>query len=66
MSKMNVRADIDSAIAKWKARQRPAEPVTCDHQWGTAYKSSSGRKMCVKCGYVTSAPFTALGVADRA
>ena len=40
-------------------------PKGGQHVWGTAYKSSSGRVVCTKCGYVTDAPFEALGVAER-
>lgn len=46
-------------------RRQREEPVTCTHEWGTAYKSASGRKVCVKCGHVTEAPFEALGVAEK-
>jgi hypothetical protein len=55
---MNERSEemLEEALARWRERMRvkPAhEQRACDHEWGTAYKSSGGRKVCVKCGYVT-------------
>lgn len=45
--------------------RRPSKTPACEHEWGTAYRSSSGRKVCTKCGFVTDAPFEALGVGER-
>lgn len=44
---------------------KPEVPRVCVHEWGTAYKSSSGRRVCVKCGFVTEKPFDTLGVGER-
>jgi hypothetical protein len=59
--------ELDKRIAQQQERFA-AKPITADpcvHQWGTAYKSSSGRKVCVKCGFVTEKPFDTLGVGER-
>jgi hypothetical protein len=53
---MATNDELDARIAAQQKRfaERPApQPDPCQHQWGTAYKSSSGRKVCVKCGFVT-------------
>ena len=59
--------DIDAMITRQRERleARPDSTPTCVHEWGTAYRSSSGRRVCVKCGHVTDKPFATLGVGDR-
>lgn len=59
--------DLDKRIAAQKERldSRGDLSVACEHEWGTAYKSSSGRKVCVKCGHVTEKPFDTLGAGER-
>jgi hypothetical protein len=71
------QAELDRRTEEMLARRssRPAEPEPpkpeCPkssngkHQYGTYYKSSSGRRTCTACGYVTEGTFDALGVADR-
>jgi hypothetical protein len=55
-----------AAFAERMAKRPEPKREPCHHQWGTAYKSSSGRKVCVKCGFVTDKPFDSLGVAEGA
>lgn len=59
--------ELDQRIAQQKARfaEKPITDAACTHEWGTAYKSSSGRRVCVKCGFVTDKPFETLGVSER-
>lgn len=59
--------DIDKRIREQAERlaARPNVTAPCEHAWGTAYKSSSGRKVCTKCGFVTDKPFDTLGVGER-
>jgi hypothetical protein len=61
--------ELDARIAaqrdRLSLRPDPAPPV-CQHEWGHAYKSSSGRKVCTKCGLVTDPSFESLGVGARA
>lgn len=50
------KEELDSRIAaqqdRLTKRGDPPAPKHV-HRWGTAYKSSSGRRVCVDCGYVT-------------
>lgn len=58
--------ELDEKIAQQQRRldARPVAVEACQHEWGTAYRSSSGRKVCVKCGHVTDKPFQSLGVGE--
>ena len=58
---------LDRLIAAQRERlaNRPQpKPKPHVHQWGMAYKSSGGRRVCVECGHVTDKPFETLGVAE--
>lgn len=64
-SEMN-QDELQDAIERQAARlaKRPAEQAVCEHTWASAYKSSSGRRVCAKCGIVTDKPFETLGVGE--
>jgi ElaB/YqjD/DUF883 family membrane-anchored ribosome-binding protein len=60
-------SELDKRIRAQAARLAKRAPVAVPehvHTWGTAYKSSSGRKVCTTCGHVTDKPFDTLGVGD--
>lgn len=58
--------ELDARIAAQAERlKKQPQPEGCEHVWGTAYRSSGGRKVCTKCGFVTDKPFDTLGVGDR-
>jgi len=68
--------ELDRLEANWRERQKnrveppkpkpPECPQSPDgrHDFNTAYKSSSGRRMCIHCNVVTDKPFDTLGVAE--
>jgi hypothetical protein len=61
--------EMDALLEQWRERTKDRvdpKPEPHVHRWGTAYNSSSGRRVCVECGFVTDAPFEALGVGERA
>jgi len=45
-------------------RIRKTVCILMGHKWGTAYRSSGGRRVCVRCNYVTDKPFDTLGVGE--
>ncbi len=61
---MSDSLDLDNQIRKQQERlKHRAEPEKTPHVhiWGTAYQSSSGRRVCTECGFVTDKPFETLG-----
>ena len=63
---MPAKDELDAMIERQRVRlaAKPEPTPTCEHEWGRAYKSSSGRRVCVKCGFVTDKPFDTLGVGE--
>lgn len=59
--------DLAERLAAFQVRmlKRVVAPTACVHDYsGQVYKSSSGRRICGKCGEVTAKPFASLGVAE--